>query len=315
MDARMKHDMRAILGDDFFKEEVRCDYLIPTYMKKCWAIQLDLYLEISKICEKHGLRYFIMFGGLIGAVRHNGFIPWDDDLDIGMPRKDYEEFIRIAPQELPSPFFLRTPFTDPQCLYPVIDVVNSETTFIPKLFRRNGFNMGVPVDIFPIDYCNPDTVVEERKRILTYYLHCTNYMKRNCKELDDRQKRHLVTYYVDNPYDSYNKLHGIAANEMYDGSDYMYVCNAVAHQDVRRLVWPRECFENAVPHKFEGIEVKIPVGYDRILSTTFGDYMQFPPVEERGLKNNQIFFDPDRPYTYYTSMDDESLEKAIGVIS
>lgn len=305
--------MHAILGEDFFKEEERCEYLIPAYMKKCWAIQMDLYLILSEICEKHNLRYFVMFGSLIGAVRHNGFIPWDDDLDVGMPRKDYEEFIKIASKELKPPFFLRTPSTDPTCLYPVIDLINSDTTFIPKLFRRKGFNMGMPIDIFPIDFCNPDKVEEERKRILINYLHCTNFMKRGCLELDERQKRDLVTYYVEDPYQSFNQLHAIAANPEYENSPYMYVCNAIAHQNVKKLVWPTSCFEDSKTVKFENIEVKIPIGYDTILTTTFGDYMKFPPVEERGAKNQQIFFDPDKPYTYYTSMDDDALAKALGI--
>lgn len=307
----MKHDMKAILGEDFFKEEVKCGYRIPAYMKRNWAIQLDLYLVFSDICKRHNLKFFIMFGGLIGAVRHDGFIPWDDDLDVGMPRKDYEEFIRIAPKELKSPYFLRTPFTDPNCLYPVIDLVNSSTTFIPKLFRRLPFNKGVPIDIFPIDFCNPDEVEKERKDILRYYLHCTNFMKRDCKGLDERQKRDLVTYYTDDPYASFNSLHAIAANPSYCGSEWMYVCNAIAHQNVKRLVWPSKCFERSIPHKFESIEVEIPVGYDKILGTTFGDYMQFPPVEERGLKNNHIFFDPDHPYTYYDAMTDEELDSIL----
>lgn len=313
MAAKMKHDMKEILGEDFFKEEVKCDYHIPAYMKRNWAIQLDLYLIIAEICRRHNLKYFMMFGGLIGAVRHDGFIPWDDDLDVGLPREDYEEFIRVAPSELDYPYFLRTPFSDPTCLYPVIDLCNSETTFIPKLFRRNGFNMGVPVDIFPIDFCAPDNVEKERELIVTYYLHCTNFMKRGCKGLNERQKNDLIKYYVADPYDSFNKLHGIASNPQYKGSDYVYVCNAIAHQNVKNLVWPSRCFEKSVTHKFENIEVEIPVGYDVILRTTFGDYMQFPPIEERGMKNGQVFFDPDRPYKYYTAMDDSSLEKAIGI--
>lgn len=312
MSVMMKHDMKAILGEDFFKEEVKCDYLIPAYMKKSWAIQLDLYLTIADICKKHKLKFFLFFGGLIGAVRHDGFIPWDDDLDVAMPRKDYEDFIRVAPSELKYPYFLRTPFTDPTCLYPVIDVCNSETSFIPKLFRKNGFNMGVVVDIFPVDYCYPDKVEKEWQQIITYYLHCTNFMKRGCKELNERQKNDLVKYFTPDPYASFNKLHTIGATPNNEKSDYMFICNALPY-DYKRLIWPSHCFEKSIKHKFESMEVEIPVGYDEILTKTYGDYMSYPPVQERGAKNSQIFFDPDKPYTYYTSMKDADLENAIGV--
>ncbi len=311
-----KHDIKAILGEDFFKEEVKCGYTIPAFMKKCWAVQIDLYFVFADICKRHDLKFFMFFGGLLGAVRHNGFIPWDDDLDVAMPRGDYEEFIKIAPQELVYPYFLRTPFTDPQCLYPIIDLVNSETTFIPKLFRRKNFNKGVPLDIFPIDYCDPNKVEEERKEILTYFLHCTNFMKRGCKGLNERQKKDLITYYTDDPYASYNKLHAIGANPAYKGSDFVYICNAIPNNHkASNLIWPSSCFEKSISHPFETFEVEIPIGYDIILKTLFGDYMAFPPVNERGAKNNQIFFDPDKPYSYYDAMSDEDLEVALGIQS
>ena len=90
MAAIMKHDMKAILGEDFFKEEVRCNYLVSTQIKRIWAVLLDMYLAFSEACEKYGLKYFLIGGSLLGAIRHDGFIPCDDDLDVGMMREDYE---------------------------------------------------------------------------------------------------------------------------------------------------------------------------------------------------------------------------------
>ena len=92
----MKHDMKAILGEDFFKEEVRCDYRISEDMKLIWAVIRDMYLSFADVCDKYGLKYYTVWGSLLGAIRHDGFIPWDDDFDVAMPREDYNEFLKIA---------------------------------------------------------------------------------------------------------------------------------------------------------------------------------------------------------------------------
>ena len=101
--AMMKHDMKAILGEDFFKEEIKCGFKISAAQKLVWAMQLDMYLVFAEICEKYGLKYFFMYGSVLGAVRHNGFIPWDDDIDVGMMRKDFDVFMEVAPKELEEP--------------------------------------------------------------------------------------------------------------------------------------------------------------------------------------------------------------------
>ena len=100
MAAKMKHDMKAILGEDFFKDEVKCDYHIPAYMKMNWAIQLDLFMTLAELCDEHGLSYFANSGMLLGAIRHNGFIHWDDELDVAMTREDYNKLMEIAPKEI-----------------------------------------------------------------------------------------------------------------------------------------------------------------------------------------------------------------------
>ena len=85
----------GFITKEFLEPEVRCDYEIPTEMKKVWAIELDLFREVSRVCEEHHLRYWITYGTLLGAVRHKGYIPWDDDFDIMMPRGDYQKLIRL----------------------------------------------------------------------------------------------------------------------------------------------------------------------------------------------------------------------------
>ena len=89
---------------DFFKDEVRHGFYIPTAIKQAWAAELSVLSEIDKVCRKHDIKYFADWGTLLGTVRHGGFIPWDDDLDICMMRKDYQKFLAIAKAELPEEF-------------------------------------------------------------------------------------------------------------------------------------------------------------------------------------------------------------------
>ena len=100
------------LSPSFFKEESQNGFLISKTRKELWAIELDLLWQFRKICEKYKLTYWLDGGTLLGAVRHGGFIPWDDDIDITMPRKDYDKFVQYASKELKYPYFLQNDWTD-----------------------------------------------------------------------------------------------------------------------------------------------------------------------------------------------------------
>ena len=114
-----------ILDNNFFKREVRCGFEIDEMMKRAWAAQMEVLTVIDKICKKNGLRYFADAGTLLGAVRHQGFIPWDDDIDISMLRKDYNELIQIMPQELPRGFVIAGMYADSERL--------RQAAFVPQL--------------------------------------------------------------------------------------------------------------------------------------------------------------------------------------
>ena len=119
----------GILPESFFREEVRCDYLVTEEYKKIWAVEIDLLLKLDSICRKHGLRYFLMYGSLLGAVRHGGFVPWDDDLDVIMPRDDYEKLQSLA-SEFEHPYFLQNPYTDSESFFSNTRLRNSNTYWI-----------------------------------------------------------------------------------------------------------------------------------------------------------------------------------------
>ena len=93
-----------LFHNSFFEDEIRDGFFVPSEMKRAWAAELEVLSEIDKICKKHNIKYFADWGTLLAAVRHEGFIPWDDDLDITMKREDYCRFMEIAQTELPEGF-------------------------------------------------------------------------------------------------------------------------------------------------------------------------------------------------------------------
>ena len=296
--AQTKHDMKSILGEDFFKEEMRCDYLVSAEMKRIWAVLLDMYLSFAEVCDKHGLKYFVLGGTMLGAARHNGFIPWDDDLDVGMMRKDYEELQKIALTEFKDPLFFQTPYTDCDYFVSWAKIRNSLTTGISKSTCHRRFNQGLFLDIFPLDYCDKDNALNDSKRIFECAKRCGAWMRRGSSFLNDRQKKDAVDYYTDDPLKEWEMIQKIASNPQYVGSDY--VCNSVFTGDNLKIrIRPARCYKSTVNHVFENIEVKMPVGYEELLTVQYGDYMKFPPIEARGARHSDIIFDPDRPYAEY----------------
>ncbi len=298
MSAIMKHDMKAILGEDFFKEEVRCDYLISAEMKRVFAVLLDLYMTFAEICDKHGLRYYAFSGMMLGAVRHKGFIPWDDDLDVAMPREDYNKFMEIAPKEVESPYFVRTPYTDPECYYSYIVLMNLSTSFIPKIFKNKPFKKGIPLDIFPLDYCDLDKYDQDREVIYNHIMRCTTWMKRGCTGLSKQQNENFKTFHTDNPLLEWETIQKVASNPLYKGSESVAI-SVLTTTDKEHLIFPTKAFDNYIMMPFEKINVRVPIGYEDLLVRLYGDWHKYPPINERGKKNDSIIFDPDNSYLSY----------------
>ncbi len=290
------HDMKEILGEDFFKEEVRCDYLVTAEMKQVWAVLIDMYLAFVSVCEKYGLRYYVIWGALLGAVRHNGFIPWDDDFDVGMPREDYNKLFDVARGDFSYPLFLQSPYTDPGYFLSYNKLRNSTTTAMPYVTNHRRFNQGIPFDIFPMDDCDTNTMVIEREEIYKRVKRLGVAMRYGNPLLGERQLQDQITYWTDNPMREYEEMERIASSH-HNTKDY-YVA-VLTTGDVRKKVWPKRLFESTVKHKFESIEIEIPSNYDELLTIQYGDYMKFPEPEQRGVKHDLLLWDPNKPYAEF----------------
>ena len=266
-------------------EEVRCDYLISSDMKKLWAEFLDIYDQIDQICKRHGLTVIADGGTLLGAVRHQGFIPWDDDFDLDMHIDDYEKFIEYCKEELKEPYFLQTCETEPG--YPPfhLKVRKSGTTCITdwELEMSPEGHRGIFVDIFPI-YNVPDDdnvfakqvkKLKKIRKIYSCYQIDRAITKFGVKKTKYKAKQQLLW-----------KFYSIFTSPEKLCRQYMDLCKLEKNKTKRvsvisfdpgnkKLVWDRTWFDKTVELPFEDITILGPHMYDEVLTSQFGDWHQF----------------------------------------
>jgi len=285
-----------ILPADFLKEEIRSDFLVDTHRKKIWAIVLDLLIKFDAVCRKHNLKYFLIGGSLLGVIRHQGFIPWDDDIDVGMLREDYERFSAIVEKEFNQPYFWQTPETDQEYLFSFNKLRNSNTTAISKPFRYAEFNQGIFLDVFPFDNGVFEGAEERHNKINLLNLENSAHMRRSNPNPTEADLRRLNQFPYRNPKIVMDEINRIATqfNNHETSHIQLAVCTIYAYH---RLIYQKDLFDQIEFKNFEGVlEVPVIGGYDEFLRTTYGNYHDLPPVEERGKWHDSTSFDADLPY-------------------
>ncbi len=276
------------------------EYKVSDKMRRVWQVELDLLDQVDIICKKYHIQYFLMHGTLLGAVRHKGFIPWDDDLDIGMLRKDYDQFIKVAQDELSEPYFLQNMWTDPNCFFSTMTKLrNSATTGIVARELGHDCNQGIWLDILPLDYVTPDEKLLARKerKIVKYrnWLHARVYGRDKIKYNNIPSVLWKGMTAV-SKFFSYEKL---CKKLDYAVRLYTEPSENVAVFSGKSRILNAGDFEYTVGLEFEGRMVPVPAGYENYLFMTQGkDFMKFPPEEQRRPKHIGIY-DTERSYKEY----------------
>ncbi len=287
----------GILPESFFEEEIKCDYLITKQQKEIWAVELDLLLRFVKVCEENNLKYFLYAGTLLGAIRHKGFIPWDDDIDILMPRDDYEKFLKLY-DEFKPPYFLQTPETDSGSGYMYAKLRNSNTTCLIKKFAYNKeLNQGILIDILPLDEWDVENGQERMKEMINFAYENSTFMRKDNPKLNDIDRGRVENLPKDfNPVKNYKLARDIAMSYGKSDTDYPNLLQSTFIMNNHPLFFPKRIFSDVAKCEFEGYEFNMPAGYDEQLTSVYGDYMKLPPVEERKTVHNDCVFEPNKDY-------------------
>jgi lipopolysaccharide cholinephosphotransferase len=264
------------LPDGFLQEEERDGYFVTKEKKELWAVQLDLLNELDQVCRKNNLRYIIDFGTLLGAVRHKGFIPWDLDVDVSMPREDYEQLKKIADAEFKEPYFFQNFDTDKSIDLPITRLRRSDTTFfhLGSVMFRFKYNQGIFLDIFPHDHLPSNdpkeiaSISEKSKQLL----HRAETAARIPLTQVGNSYFILMLQYLYNRFRYGNSVKQFQHLDSFvRGFDYSGFLGSpiIGYTLCRPLQW----YEDTVEMPFENLLLRAPKAYDELLKAFYGDYM------------------------------------------
>ena len=267
------------------------------------AVIIDVLSVFIRICEAQGLRYFCAGGTAIGAVRHQGMIPWDDDSDVFMPRPDYDRFLALAAHSMPEGYEVLSPYATKDYPMYFAKMCNARTTLLEN--ERIPCVFGLYIDIFPLDGACDDveTCYREKRRF-----------KRLMNKLEAVSTRNSFGEYVGLltkrrewgrfavktvAFCCRSWLRRWLLKQMDSiayGHDYALSSRVVTYSGAyqRQEIYPKAWLETPQMFAFEGIMVNLPHDYDAYLRHFFGDYMTLPPVEQRASHHQKVFFDLDK---------------------
>ncbi len=309
-------EIKTQFSPEFFKEEAKT-LIVSQKTKRLWAVLLDLLLEFDRVCKKNGIKYMIDGGTLLGAFRHGGFIPWDDDIDVIMLREEYEKLNKIASKEFSAPYFWQTNETDPDHGRGFARLRNSSTTYMLRsemsgeksLFHHN---QGVLLDIFICD--NMPDRAEERIPFLKHLsklqsrsrdLRCQGHAPWSLGLLTRipdfaRKLGYLLLSSFSRENISQRLLKRVDKEaQRYNGKPTEYVSHltfCAAEGSRIFYVFPRKYIEDLTEVEFEGYKLPATAHWDEYLTGFYGNWRRHV-IGAGG--SGSVFVDLDKPYTEY----------------
>lgn len=284
-------------------EEVKEKYeYSPEMLRNLQLKSLEIFRYLKKFCDENNLKIYFCGGCCIGTIRHKGFIPWDDDIDVFMPRESYNKLQEIWKEKADTERY--------ECVIPseknftrnlFITVNDNNTTFIKTHQADLDINLGIPIDILPIDGCPSSRIKRKIQKFwaLIYSLYCAQMIPRNHGKLVTtigsimlgivpfKKVRWAIARFSEKQMTKYKIEDCEYITELCSGPGYM------------QNEYKREWFDEVIYKEFEGEEMPIPKGYDGYLKMAYGDYMQLPPKEKQKPEHYVLYCDLENSYKKY----------------
>lgn len=258
--------------------------------RKVQLAQLDLLLEVERICKKFNIKYFLVGGTLIGAVRHKGFIPWDDDIDVGMLREDYDKFIEVCRDELSNEYNLIDWNSDIYSPHPFLKLKIKKTNYEEEISLNCNINNEIFIDIFPYDNA-PDNIINRKiQEVKSVFYKKMLLLNANFNIVDNKnsikKNIYIIMKYIARTKKIHYWKHKFEKNQVkYRNLNTKYVVSLGGSYSYSKELKLRKILENIDDISFEGYKFKAPKEYHKYLTEIYGDYMKLPPEADRKGKH------------------------------
>lgn len=279
-------------------EEVRDGYMVSAQMKKIWAVEIALVKKLLEVCAKHHFRVWAEGGTLLGTVRHNGFIPWDDDIDMVMFRDEYDKLVQVAAEEFKHPFFFQCGYTEK--IYPRghaqlrMDGTTAVLNNVNKPFDNT--HQGIFIDIFPYDAVPDDQT--ERDKLLAKQARLKNKLERIGFIDWFHPLRSLCLLRYQNKFSSlFKEFETLFRNNKIE--DNINISCLTTLIDLDHFLRDKHWYDETIYLPFEDIMMPIPFRYHNILTKHYGDYMTLR--REPSYHGDFMILDADKSFTDYDS--------------
>ncbi len=274
-------------------------------MTEVQKVILSIYNEVARICDRNNISYYAIGGTCIGAIRHKGFIPWDDDLDIAIPIEHWDKFLSLMQTELPKQYYLYTSDTIKKYHYTFAKICDRNTTFI----ERSQYNIpksykGIYIDVMPLSGF-PDNEIERNKFIHKLSLLDRYNKRRRFPETFGTLKGFIFSALFMTigklfPFNFFSREYfKVLKSQTF--SESQYTGYSWYPEWLPRLVFSKDVFSDGIFVPFEDTQIRVPSDYHSYLSQQFGDYMTIPPEDKR--ETHDGFVDLSHPFTYYFDKD------------